>query len=135
MRGSSVRIRFSTLFYLPANPNASIFQPIHKQMPKYPSSVWLVITLLAACLVLYFLRNFLPNDLESWFSYSGLVAMIGGVILIFGPRLWPLLSIFPAYVFPAVLSLGYVILILCHFGPAEGGYNTLADVAKLLSPL
>ena len=99
----------------------------------YLSAVWLVITLLATGLVLYFLRNFLPNDLESLFSYSGLIAMIGWVILIFGPRRWPLLSILPAYVFPAVLSLGYVILILRHFGPAEGGYNTLADVAKLLS--
>ena len=99
----------------------------------YLSAVWLVITLLATGLVLYFLGNFLPNDLESLFSYSGLIAMIGWVILIFGPRRWPLLSILPAYVFPAVLSLGYVILILRHFGPAEGGYNTLADVAKLLS--
>ena len=79
------------------------------------------------------MQNFLPNDLESWFSYSGLIAMIGWVILIFGPRRWPLLSILPSYIFPAILSLGYVILILRHFGPAEGGYNTLADVAKLLS--
>tara|TARA_B100000085_G_scaffold231305_1_gene218111 strand:- start:403 stop:960 length:558 start_codon:yes stop_codon:yes gene_type:complete len=93
----------------------------------------LVVILLATGIALYYLRYFLPDDLEAWFSHAGLIAMIGWVILIFGPRRWPWLSAFPAYVFPAVLSMGYAILILRHFGTAEGGYNTLADVAKLIS--
>ncbi|MGB0786342.1 MAG: abscisic acid-deficient protein Aba4 family protein [Alphaproteobacteria bacterium] len=73
------------------------------------------------------------TNLESWFSHAGLIAMIGWMILIFGPRRWPLLSAFPAYVFPAILSLGYAILILRHFGIAQGGFSTLADVALLFS--
>lgn len=73
------------------------------------------------------------TDLEHWFSNAGLIAMIGWVILIFGPRRWPSLSAFPAYIFPAALSLGYGILILRHFGTAEGGFNTLADVAQFFS--
>ena len=96
-------------------------------------AAWLVVILLATGIALYSLRHFLPNDLESWFSHASLIAMIGWVILIFGPRRWPWLLVFPAYVFPAVLSMGYSILILRHFGSAEGGYNTLADVAKLIS--
>lgn len=96
-------------------------------------AICLVVILLATGVALYSLRRFLPNDLESWFSHAGFIAMIGWAILIFGPRRWPSLSAFPAYVFPAVLSLGYAILILRHFGTAEGGYNTLADVAKLIS--
>ena len=73
------------------------------------------------------------TNLESWFSNAGLIAMIGWMILIFGPRRWPLLSAFPAYVIPAILSLGYAILILRHFGIAQGGFTTLADVALLFS--
>jgi hypothetical protein len=96
-------------------------------------AAWLVIILLATGIALYFLRYFLPDNLEASFSHAGLIAMIGWAILIFGPRRWPWLSAFPTYVFPAVLSLGYAILILRHFGTAEGGYNTLADVAKLVS--
>jgi hypothetical protein len=96
-------------------------------------AAWLVVILLATGIALYYLRYFLPDDLETWFSHAGLIAMIGWVILIFGPRRWAWLSAFPAYVFPAVLSMGYAILILRHFGTAEGGYNTLADVAKLVS--
>ena len=45
------------------------------------------------------------------------------MILIFGPRHWPLLLALPAYVFPAILSLGYAILILHHFGIAEAISN------------
>ena len=96
-------------------------------------AAWLVIILLATGIALYSLRYFLPDNLEASFSHAGLIAMIGWAILIFGPRRWPWLSAFPTYVFPAVLSLGYAILILRHFGTAEGGYNTLADVAKLVS--
>jgi len=96
-------------------------------------AIWLVMALLATGIALYPLRYFLPNDLGSWFSQAGLIAMIGWAILIFGPRRWPSLSAFPAYLLPAVLSLGYAVLILRHFGSAEGGYNSLADVAKLLS--
>lgn len=98
-----------------------------------PRAIWLVMALLATGIALYPLRYFLPNDLGSWFSQAGLIAMIGWAILIFGPRRWPSLSAFPAYLLPAVLSLGYAVLILRHFGSAEGGYNSLADVSKLLS--
>ena len=73
------------------------------------------------------------TNLESWFSNAGLIAMIGWMILVFGPRRWPLLSAFPAYVIPAILSLGYAILILRHFGIAQGGFTTLVDVALLFS--
>lgn len=70
-------------------------------------------------------------DLEVWFSQFGLIAMIGWVILIIGPRRWPWLSAFPAYVIPALLSVGYVILIMRHFGTADGDFDSLANVATL----
>lgn len=96
-------------------------------------AAWLVMILLATSSAIFYLWLFLPENLETLFSHAGLTAMIGWVILIIGPRRWPLLSVFAAYVFPAVLSLGYAILMLRHFGSAEGGYNTLADVRLLLS--
>ncbi len=98
-----------------------------------PLAAWLFITLLATGLALYYLRFFPPNDLESWFSHAGLIAMSGWLFLIFGPRRWSSLSAFPAYVFPAVLSLGYAILVLRYFSTAEGSFRTLADVALLFS--
>ena len=100
---------------------------------RYVRAGWLVVTLLATSLAIFYLWLFLPEDLETLFSHAGLIAMIGWLILIIGPRRWPSLSVFAAYVFPAVLSLGYAILMLRHFGSAEGGYNTLDDVRLLLS--
>ena len=98
-----------------------------------PLVAWLVITTVVAGSALYYLYFFPPKYLESWFSHAGLIAMIGWVFLIFGPRRWSSLSAFPAYVFPAVLSLGYAILVLRYFSTAEGSFRTLADVALLFS--
>jgi len=70
-------------------------------------------------------------DWEAWFSHAGLVAMLGWVVLIFAPRRWPAVTLIPAVIAPVILSIGYAVLIFRYFGSAEGGFDSLANVALL----
>lgn len=72
-------------------------------------------------------------DWEVPFTLGGQIAACGWLILILAPRRWPLLNAVPRFVLPGVLSLGYAVLILVHFGRADGGFGSLADVKALLS--
>lgn len=72
-------------------------------------------------------------DWEPLFSIAGQVAMIGWLILLFAPRRWPTLNMVPQLVLPAVLSLGYAVLILVYFARVDGGYGSLADVKALMT--
>ena len=71
-----------------------------------------------------------PDDL---FSFAGLAATAGWVILLIGPRRWALLNHVPALVLPAGLSALYAALMLRHFGAADGGFGSLDAVAALFS--
>jgi hypothetical protein len=72
-------------------------------------------------------------DWEGWFSVAGMVAMIGWAVLIVAPRRWGWLNAVPAYGIPALLSLLYAVLVFVRFGAADGGFGSLADVARLFS--
>ncbi len=74
-------------------------------------------------------------DWEAWFSIGGSLAALGWLILILAPRRWAALNIVPAYIIPAILSIGYSTLILLYFGEGEGGFGTLAAVAALFETM
>lgn len=70
---------------------------------------------------------------ESLFGLAGQIAVAGWLILIVGPRRWRWLNHVPGAVLPAVLSLGYGVLILMYFGQTDGGFDTLASVKTLMA--
>ena len=72
-------------------------------------------------------------DWERVFSTAGQIAMAGWLILLFAPRRWPMLNLVPQLVLPGVLSLGYGVLILVYFAGADGGFDSLASVRRLMS--
>ena len=69
-----------------------------------------------------------PADL---FGLTNMLALPGWAILIFAPRRWPALNLWPAVVIPLVLSALYTGLVLRYFFEAGGGYGTLAEVKTL----
>jgi hypothetical protein len=72
-----------------------------------------------------------PLDLDAAFSAAGALAMAGWAGLILLPR-WRGLSVrLAGLVIPAVLSLGYAVLILMHWQGASGGFGSLDQVAAL----
>lgn len=71
-----------------------------------------------------------PEDL---FGLSGALAMPAWLVLIFGPRRWPVLNAIPACAVPLVLSAFYAVLVLSHFAEADGGYGSLAAVRSLFA--
>ncbi|TYR30169.1 DUF4281 domain-containing protein [Mesorhizobium microcysteis] len=70
-------------------------------------------------------------DPDTIFQFSGLVAMAGWVTLLASPLI-PAISDRVAGLFvPALLSVAYVGLILAFWSGAEGGFDTLDNVALL----
>ena len=70
---------------------------------------------------------------DQWFGYAGQAAMLGWVILIFGPRRWPILTMIPRYIIPLALSLLYSGLAMAHLFTVEGGgFGSLDQVAALM---
>lgn len=70
---------------------------------------------------------------ESAFQLANGLAMAGWAILIFAPRTQRVLRLVPARVIPALLSVGYFVLVAVHFAGAEGGYSSLAAVGSLFA--
>ena len=70
--------------------------------------------------------------LEQIFSAAGALAMVGWLLLAFAPK--RALSVHVAGVFiPLILAAIYLYFIAMHIRGAEGGFGSLADVAKLFS--
>jgi uncharacterized membrane protein YkvI len=68
---------------------------------------------------------------EQLFSIANLLAMVGWLLLLLLPR-WRWTShIVLSGVIPLLLSVLYLVLIATTFGQAEGGFASLAEVAKL----
>ena len=70
---------------------------------------------------------------EQIFSISNAVALIGWLILVFtGRKRWsaPLVT---GAILPLLLALVYTGIIAAHWAGSEGGFGTLAEVAKLFS--
>jgi hypothetical protein len=66
---------------------------------------------------------------EGLFSVCGLVAMAGWLLLVVAPG-WSARFVSGVLV-PAILAVVYLALIAVHFRGAEGGFGSLADVARL----
>jgi hypothetical protein len=69
-------------------------------------------------------------DVEQLFSMAGMLAMIGWLALAILPR-HPIVQLVSGVSIPLVLSVGYLVLIAQHMRGAEGGFGSLADVARL----
>jgi ABA4-like protein len=67
---------------------------------------------------------------EKIFSVAGMVAFVGWVALaLFPNRRW--VAVLSGLVLPATLAALYVVLVLLSWGGSEGGFSSLADVARL----
>ncbi len=70
---------------------------------------------------------------EIAFSRVGAAAMVGWALLILGPRRFAWLNAIPLWIIPAGLSAVYAALILSRFSGTGGGFDSLANVAILMS--
>jgi hypothetical protein len=59
--------------------------------------------------------------------------MVGWVLLILGPRRFDLLNAVPLWIIPAGLSGVYTLIVLSRFAGVDGGFDSLASVALLMS--
>lgn len=71
-----------------------------------------------------------PEDI---FLLAGNIAMVGWVVLAFGPRHWPWLNAIPRFAVPFALAVIYVAYILPFFAASGGGYDTLDAVRRLFT--
>ena len=69
-------------------------------------------------------------ELEAIFSMAGAIAIIGWAALAALPRN-PYAHLLAGIVIPLLLSTGYLFLIVQNLEGAEGGFGSLAEVAKL----
>jgi len=69
--------------------------------------------------------------LEQIFSICSTFAMVGWILLIVAPHWRWTERLVISGVWPALLSVVYLILIVVHFGTADGGFGSLAEVSKL----
>lgn len=67
------------------------------------------------------------------FSYVGPVAMAGWALLILGPRRYGWFNAIPLWIIPAGLSAVYALLVFSRFSGMGGGFDTLDNVAILMS--
>lgn len=76
----------------------------------------------------------MPTDVETLFTWSGNIALIGWVLLMFSPKRWGWVLLTAGVIIPALLGALYGGLMLTHFADAEGGgYNSIAQVRALFS--
>jgi hypothetical protein len=67
------------------------------------------------------------------FSCASTAAMVGWILLILGPRRFVWFNAVPLWVIPAGLSAVYALIVLSRFAGVEGGFDSLASVALLMS--
>jgi len=70
---------------------------------------------------------------ELLFSHVGIAAMAGWALLILGPRRFAWFNAIPLWVIPAGLSAVYAALIFSRFSGMGGGFDSLDNVAILMS--
>ena len=70
---------------------------------------------------------------ETVFSIANTMALAGWILLILAPRWAWTGKIVLSGALPLLLSIAYLILIILFFGKTEGGFGSLADVAKLFN--
>ncbi len=67
------------------------------------------------------------------FSHASSTAMLGWMLLIFGPRRFAWFNAIAQWVIPASLSLGYGLVVMSRFAGIGGGFDSLASVATLMA--
>lgn len=72
-------------------------------------------------------------DLELLFSVAGVLAIVGWLLLLVSPIIPEWSDRIAGLAIPAALSFGYVVLSILFSSENEGGFGSLADVAKLFS--
>ena len=70
---------------------------------------------------------------EKLFSLFSLLASIGWLLLIVAPRWRPVARIIAPVVIPVLIAIVYSWLMATRFAGAEGGFDSLANVKKLLA--
>lgn len=70
---------------------------------------------------------------EALFAFVGTTAMTGWVLLILGPRRFTWFNAIPLWLIPAGLSAVYAALVFSRFSGTGGGFDSLANVAILMS--
>lgn len=70
--------------------------------------------------------------MEQVFSICSSLAIIGWLLLIGLPR-QRLAHLIASVAIPVAIALVYLVLIAQHFGSADGGFGSLADVAQLFA--
>ena len=68
---------------------------------------------------------------ETLFSVCSTLVLPGWLLLVFLPRWKWTTRLICAVLLPLVLALVYLYLIVTHFGASEGGFGSLAEVARL----
>jgi hypothetical protein len=70
---------------------------------------------------------------EVVFSHASTAAMVGWALLILGPRRFIWFNAVPLWIIPAGLSMVYAVIVLSRFAGVDGGFDSLASVALLMS--
>ena len=75
----------------------------------------------------------MPLNLDDAFARAGQLAMLGWTALILLPRWRGVSAALAGWIIPALLSLGYAVLIAVHWHDAKGGFSSLDSVAALFT--
>ena len=70
--------------------------------------------------------------LEQIFSVCSALAVIGWILLVALPR-HRIAHLVASVAIPLAIALVYIVLIAQHFGTADGGFGSLADVTRLFA--
>ena len=73
----------------------------------------------------------MPTSAELLFSIAGTIVAPGWALLVFRPSWRWSTGVIPGIIVPVILGTLYTGLILTNFFGAEGGFGSLADVARL----
>ena len=73
----------------------------------------------------------MPTSAESLFSIAGTIVAPGWALLVFRPSWRWSTWVIPGIIVPVILGTLYTGLFLANFVGAEGGFGSLADVARL----
>lgn len=75
----------------------------------------------------------MPLSLDDAFARAGQLAVLGWLALILLPRWRGMSAALAGWIVPALLSLGYAVLIAVHWPDAKGGFSSLDSVAALFA--
>lgn len=75
----------------------------------------------------------MPSFFDDAFAHAGRLAIIGWLALILLPRWRGLSAALAGWIIPALLSLGYLVLIAVYWHDAKGGFASLDSVAALFA--